>query len=327
MAIIKVGLKRASKSSGNNPRGSKIFLVGSSTKVGDDIDQILDASQFGGTAIPAYDALWDASDALNLRVDTKDAEPWDEEGGTQEGYWWQVIVQYLVPDVIETQRPVNPTDRDWEWSKTTDKQERVIFNSLFDTTGYVYPQPVGVGMLNLEAGDAITNTAGDPPEGGVTGPVSRSVITLTKYVNDASDLGVADWETLDTFIDSVNDGSKSILDVDYLRWDLLMDDISYAPHSENGYECFKVVFRVIADKYIRHVFSYPSAGYNQIIDGTSTKILVNGEEPSNPVLLDLIGQVIPDATASPYIKIPVIVSAGVNQEKDWSSIALPATIP
>jgi len=328
MAIIKVGLREAEKSQGSNPTGIKRFLVGSDTKISDNIDPILDASVLGGNGVPSYNDLWSIDTTVNLRVDNKRSFAYDSDDGVQEGFWWIVEVNYAVPDISNNQSAEDPTARDWLWSKSSEKEETTLSFSLYDTTDYVYPSGA-VDMVNLGQGDAATNTAGEPPENGVTRQESNRVITMSKYINEVTDLGVADWDELDEFIDTVNDGIVSLLDVDYDKWQLRMDDIDYEPVSENGYDVIRVVFRVTANKKKTHVFSYPSAGYNQLIDGDLVKIknTKTGEDIQSPRLLDSTGAVIPEPESAPYLAEPTLVLCGKNELADWSSLNLPETIP
>jgi hypothetical protein len=251
----------------------------------------------------------------------------DMEGGAMEGYWWSVEVNYETPEINPNQKPLDPRDRDWDWSKTTEKSEIVITAGLYDTTGYTFPG--AAEMVNLDAGDAITNTAGDPPENGVTRTISRQIITLTKYVDDYSDLGATSWDDLEQYIDTVNSTSVDILDQTYEKWEVRVDSIDYAPHSENGFDVIKVVLRLTADKYITHIFSYPSAGYNEVLNGKRTEIRNSdtGEKIASPRLLDAdgIGKGLP--TEKPYITPATIVSVGVNRLRDLSNLTLPSTIP
>lgn len=328
MAIIKVGLKRAEKSQGQNPTGQKVYLVGSDTKISDDIDTILDASYLGGSAVPAYNDLWSIDTTINLRVDTKRASAWDEEEGTQEGYWWVVTINYAVPEINSNQNDEDPRNRDWLWSKTNEKSERVLVSSLFDTSDYVYPEAGADQMVNLSAGDAITNTAFEPPEGGVVGPVSNGVITLSKYIDSASDVGPASFALLDAFIDTLNDADFTLLGITYGKWELYMDDISYEPVNENGYDVIKIVFRIIVDTRKTHVFTFPSAGYNQIVNGKKVPAFYSGgASPNSPRLLDGTGAVIPEPVSAPFISTPYLVSAGRNPLADWSTLNLPNAIP
>lgn len=328
MAIIKVGLKRAEKSQGQNPTGQKVYLVGSDTKISDDIDAILDASYLGGDAVPSYNDLWSVDTTVNLRVDNKRAMSWDEEEGTQEGYWWVVTVNYAIPDINSNQNAEDPRDRDWLWSKTNEKSERNLVSSLFDTAGYVYPEAGVDQMVNLASGDAITNTAFEPPEGGVAGPVSNGVITLSKFIDTASDVGPASFQALDAYIDTLNDAAVDLLGINYNKWELYMDDISYEPVNENGFDVIKIVFRIIVDTRKTHVFTFPSAGYNQIVNGKKVPASYpGGESPTNPRLLDDNGAVIPDPVAPPFISTPYLVSAGRNPLADWSTLTLPTSIP
>lgn len=336
MAITKVGLRRFNKSKGNNPTGTKVYLVGSDTSIADSqVDTILDAT-LGSNAIPAHDTLWSAGDSVNLRVDNKRAISHDEVDGYQEGFWWEVTVNYKVPPGPTNQNPEDPRDRAWLWSKSTEKGERVMVNSLFNTTqdtsgGYVYPGADATDMVNLEYGDAICNTAGEPPQGGVSGPVSRSVFTISKYVDDASDLGVSSWVELDRYIDTINDGSITLLDTNYEKWELYMEDINYRPVNENGYDVVFVELTIVADLFKKHVFTFPSAGYNELRDGTDGfdlyRIQNEDGDVVSPQLLSIDGTAIPNETSAPFIKTPVLISVGRNEPVDWSVLTLPTSIP
>jgi len=329
MTIIRVGLREAEKSQGLDPTGIKRFLVGSDEQIDDDIDTILDASVLAGQGVPVYDSLWNFDTTVNLRVSNKRALPYDSDDGVQEGFWWVVEVNYTVPAVSNGQSAEDPTDRDWLWSKSGEKEERALVNSLFDTTEYVYPEAGVDQMVNLFTGDAITNTAFEPPENGVTAPQSNRVIQLSKYINDVTDLGVASWDELDAFIDTVNDADSTLLDVPYEKWQLRMDDIDYEPISENGYDVIRVIFRIVADKFKTHVFSFPSAGFNEIKDGGLQKIRneKTGEDIQTARLLDDEGAAIPPPATAPFISTPYIVSVGRNELKDWSGLSLPVSIP
>jgi hypothetical protein len=155
-------------------------------------------------------------------------------------------------------------------------------------------------MVNLSNGDAITNTAGEPPESGISGPSSKTTITLSKYVNEAYD-----------------------------EWELLFDDISYEPVSENGYDVIRVVLRIIADTKKTHVFSFPSLGFNQMLNNKLTRIVneSDGGDAASPRLLDATGAAIPLPTSAPFLTDPYIISVGRNELSDWSSLTLPSSIP
>jgi len=331
MALTKLGLKRYEKSKGNTPSGTKVYLVGSDTPISDeDLDDVLDAT-VGASSIPEHNDLWKPTESINLRVESKRAMPYDVEEGTLEGYWWTVTVNYAVSSLNEDQDAEDPRDRAWLWSKSTEKTERVIINSLFDTTDYVYPEAEPEQMDNLPAGFAITNTAGEPPEGGVTGPVSNGVFSFTKYVNAATDLGVGSWAELDDLVDKLNDDTFQMLGRVYEKWELYMEDISYMPVSENGYDVMKVDFKVVADTFKTHVFSFPSAGYNErvpISGSYETRRIQDedGEDAVNPRLLDIDGSALPLPSSPPFILEPILISAGRHELADWSGLTLPATI-
>lgn len=324
MAIVRVGFKSGEKSAGSDPTGQKLYLVESDTKISDDIDQVLDAS-----GIPAYNSVWSGDTTINLLVSRKRAQALDVEEQTQEGFYWIVQVDYRVPDTDAGQTNEDPTDRDWLWSKTNEKSDRLVNNSLFDTAGYIFPESDANHMKNLTAGEAVTNTAGEPPEGGITGPVSKQVITLSKYIDVATDLGVASFEALDAYVDSINSASVTILGQTYDKWQLLMDDISYEPVSINGYDVIRVVFRIVVDTFKTHVFSFVSAGFNEKRTGTFTDTLTkivndNGEDVVAPRLLDKDGKAENVQVANIE---PTHVSVGINELKDFTTINFPAAIP
>jgi len=329
MTITRVGLREAEKSQGNDPTGKKQFLVASDTQIDDDIDTILDASGLSGQEVPAYNDLWSLDTTVNLRVTTKRAIPFDSDDGVQEGYYWLVDVNYAVPDISDGQSAEDPTQRDWLWSKSSEKEERALVNSLFDTSDYVYPEAGVDTMVNLGTADAITNTAFEPPENGVSASQSNRVITLSKYINAVTDLGVASWPELDAYIDTINDGTMTILDVPYEKWQARIDDIDYEPVSENGYDVIRVVFRIVTDTLKTHVFSFPSSGYNEIVSGKVQKIRnkKTGEDIASPRLLDADGAQIDPPGAAPFISTPYIVSAGRNSLADFSTLNLPVSIP
>jgi len=314
MAITLIGLHSAEKRNGDTPTGVKTFILESDTQITDDIDLILDFSD-----VPAYDETWDATNA-GLKVRQKGATAMDE----QEGFMWMVTANYEVSDTNSDQ-DADPRDRAWDWSKGPDKRQIVAPSSLFATTGHVYPDTAGGVNKNLAKGDAIQNTAGLPFSDGVVRTISRQIITLTKYVDDYSDLGQASWTVLDAFVDSVNSDTISILGVSYPKWQLLMDDISYSPHSENGFDVIKVSLRIIADPTYTHVGSFPSQGYKQI---KATKLVPivddKGNEVAEPRLLDIDGLAIPVTGA---LIDPIYVNAGLNIATAWTSLTLPATIP
>jgi hypothetical protein len=322
MTVQLIGLEAASKSNGQSPSGMRTYKLESDTKILTNIDDVIDFSD-----LPAYDEAWDASTNALLKVTDKRAEYLDDK----EGYYWYVRITYSPPTGQTGQEALDPRDREWLWSKSTEKNEVVTVNSLYDTSGYVYPTSSAGNMVNLGQNVAVANTAGDPPENGVVRPISRSVYSLTKYVDGPSDIvtGASSWADVNDYIDSVNSGDTTMLDVPYTKWEMYMDDITYEPHTENGYDSIRVPLTVVTDQYFKHVFSFPSAGYNQIIDDTSVEIRHPGtkEKISSPALLDSTGSPIADATAAPYIKTPVIVSAGVNQPKDWTQLTIPTSIP
>lgn len=328
MAILKVGFREGEKADGSDPSGWKKFLVESDTAITDDIDTILSAND-GVNAIPAHNAAWSVG-VTNLRVVKRRASAMDTEEGSQQGYFWEVLVSYAVPDAGSGQNEENPVNRDWLWGKGSDKQEEVRVASLLDTTGWIYPGTDAAHMVNLTLGDTFTNTAFEPPENGITGPKTDRVITLSRYINDYTDLGLLSWEALDAFIDTVNSDAVTLLGVAYAAWELRMDDIDYNPVSENGYDVIKVDFRIHVDTRYQHVVSFPSAGYNEI-DATTKKLkrITNdaGDDVQSPRLLDKLGAKIAPPGTAPYIGKPYIVSGGVNSAVAWAALSLPAAIP
>jgi len=225
MSITRVGFRIGSKTQGETPRGTKVYLVGSDTNIGDDIDQILDASQPGGIAVPDYDSNWGSGDTT-LKVRDKIANALDEEEGSMEGYWWTVDVQFGVTSQQEGQQALDPGGpRMGTGDVSPDKRDIQIDASLFDTSGYVYQTldatDAADQMVNLADGNAFTNTAGEPPETGVTRIRSRQVISLVKYITKTgwASLGVTDRSDLDSYNDTVNLNDMTILDVAYSKWE------------------------------------------------------------------------------------------------------------
>lgn len=325
MAVTLIGLREATKSAGSSPVGKRTYIVKSDAQITTDIDAILDS-----TSIPAYDAGWDGSTNLGLKVSNKTAEALDE----MEGYYWQVTVNYATPTGTDSdQDALDPRDRPWDWSKSTDKYEVVTPYSLFDTAGYLYPNTIATDMVNLGQKMAIANTAGDPPEGGIQQIISRSIFTMTKHVDRdgyASIVsGATGWSDLDDYIDSINSDSKAMLDNTYAKWEMRCDDIFYEPISENGFDVMKVTITVATDTYRKFVFAFPSSGYNYIdASGVQRPIRdADNEIITSARLLDEVGAPIPPPVSEPYINDPVIVSAGINEAKSWASLSIPATIP
>jgi hypothetical protein len=314
MAVTVIGLHSAELTDGEEPTGQKTYIAQSDTQILGNVIDVLDA-----TGIPVYDETYDPT-ATGLKVRTKRAVAMDE----QEGYVWMVTVNYQTPEKIEGQEELDPRDRPWDWSKTPDKRQIMAPDSRFSTTGYQYPG--STTNVNLDENDAIVNTAGFPFSDGVVRTISRQVITLTKYVDDYSGVGASSWEDLDSYMDSVNsNSSQSILDISYDKWELLMDAIDIAPHSENGFDVIRITFRIIADQLYTHVAAFPSQGYKQIVNGEDVDILDKSGQPvMEPRLLDEDGQ----AIVIPAVVLePVYVSAGLNESKDWSGLSLPSSIP
>jgi hypothetical protein len=328
MAITRLGLRSANKTQGNEPSGTKIFLVGSDTNIADDIDLILDASLASG-GIPEYNESWSVDDTSILVVD-KRADAYDEAEGGMEGFWWLVTVEYTSPDTVE--RALDPRDRNWEWSKVTDKRDIAIAASTFDTSGYVFPGVSAAEMLNLGEGESFVMTNGVPVESGVPRTASRKRISLTKYVdtpNGYSDIGASSWDDLDSFEDKVNSDSLVILDVSYDPWDLLVDSVNYEGVTENGFDVIKVDIELVADKEFKHVFSYPSVGYEETdsTGGLSAITDKAGQTVSMPQTLDLTGAAIPNPPFSPYVKAAILVSGGAHVLKALGTLTLPSSIP
>jgi hypothetical protein len=316
MAVTVIGLHSAELTDGEEPTGQKTYIAQSDTQILGNVIDVLDA-----TGIPVYDETYDPT-ATGLKVRTKRAVAMDE----QEGYVWMVTVNYETPEKTDGQEKLDPRDRPWDWSKGPDKRQIVAPDSRFDTSGYQYPGSNVLSNINLKNNEAIVNTAELPFSDGVVRTISRQVITLTKYVDDYSGVGASSWEDLDSYIDSVNSGNKSILNVSYTKWQLLMDDINYAPHSENGFDVIRISFRIIADTVYTHVAAFPSQGYKQLKGGELVDILDKSGQPvMEPRLLDSDGLAIP--LPSPVEIEPVYISAGLNESKDWAALSLPTSIP
>ena len=324
MAVTLIGLRSAGKTVGTSPSGRRVYLMHSDTQVTTDIDPVLD-----DTSIPAYDAGWDGTANVNLKVTDKQAVTHDE----YEGYYWMVNVTYATPTGNSDQDALDPRARPWDWSKFTEKYEETASSSLFDTSGYDYPTSISAEMFNLGDGDAIANTAGQPPEGGVPISISNNVFTMTKYVDrDGYDdivTGATGWDDLDSFIDSVNTADKAMLGTTYSKWQLKVEDITYEPYSENGYDVMRVTITVKTDTFRTHVFAFPSAGYKQIVAGGKLEPILDefNQTAASPQLLDIAGKKIAEPGAAPYTKTPIIVSVGVNKDKSWTTLLIPATIP
>lgn len=323
MAITLIGLHSADKKTGESPTGKKVFLVESDTQITDDINQILDFSD-----IPAYDATWDAQDFTsgdNLRVRRKSAEAMD----VQEGFIWMVTANYEPPTGTDGQDALDPRDRPWDWSYSPEKQQVVISDSLYNANK-IYPGSLAADNINLAKGAAIQNTAGLPFSDGVLRTISRQTITLTKYVstpNGYTDFGVASWEALDAFQGTVNDQTAgiTILGIPYAHHELLMDEITRAPVSENGFDVIKVTFRIVTDTVYTHTMSLPSQGMKQLVNNDLVAIWDDqGNEIIEPRLLDKDGVAIPVTGA---VLDPIYINFGVYTEKDWTGLSLPTSIP
>lgn len=321
MAITLIGLHSAEKRNGETPTGQKTFILESDTQITDDIDQILDF-----TDLPAYDETWNATDPDNLRVRQKRATTMDE----QEGFIWMVETNYEVPTGTDGQDALDPRDRPWDWSITPDKREIVAPSSLYTATQN-YPNSVAGNNKKLTKGDAIQNTAGLPFSDGVLRTISRIAISLTKYVsspNGYTELGLGSWQEFDQLQDSVNDntGNIAILGTTYTTHQLLMDEVNRAPVSENGFDVIKVNLRIIVDTIFTHEAFFPSQGFKELdLDNNLIPIYdAAGDPTSEPRLLNITGNAIPLTGA---LIDPVYVVAGLNEEKDWTSLTLPATIP
>jgi len=321
MAITLIGLHSAEKRNGETPTGQKTFILQSDTQITDDIDQVLN---FAG--IPEYDDIWDGVDPDNLRVRQKRATTMDE----QEGYLWMVEVSYEVPTGTDGQDALDPRDRPWDWSISPDKREVVAPSSLYTATQN-YPNSVAGNNKKLTAGEAIQNTAGLPFSDGVLRTISRITIGLTKYVsspNGYTELGLASWKEFDELQDSVNDnsGNITILGTAYTTHQLLMDEVNRAPVSENGFDVIKVNMRIVVDTTFTHEAFFPSQGFKEL--DLNNKIIpiydAAGDPTSEPRLLDINGNAI--ALAGALID-PVYVVAGLNNEKDWTGVTFPASIP
>ena len=328
MAINYLSLRRATLQDGPSPSGQKEYLVGSTVKISDNIDDILDAS-YDGKEIPSYNDSWNDSDRTNLLRSDINAFAHDEKDGYQEGYWWIVVADYSVPE--DVQNELDPTDRDWEWSKTNDKRQINSPLSLFDTSDYVYPGSSALDMVNLNEGDAVVNTIGEPPESGVGRVVSRTVINLTKYVNNITDLGVSSYFELDSFVDKVNQSAITILGVTYDEYELLLDAADYQSITENGFECIKVDFRIIADFVLTHIFTFQNASYNYLNQDENNRRQKirdeEGTEVNTPQLIDKDGQEIPLPETAPFTKVPTLISVGRNKLADFNTISFPSTVP
>jgi hypothetical protein len=315
MAVTVIGLHSAELTDGEEPSGQKTYIAQSDTQILGNVIDVLNA-----TGIPVYDETYDPT-ATGLKVRTKRATAMDE----QEGYVWMVTVNYQTPEKTDGQDALDPRDRPWDWSKTPEKRQISAPDSRFDTSGYQYPGSNAIENVNLGANKAIVNTANLPFSDGVLRTISRQIITLTKYVDDYSGVGASSWEDLDSYVDSLNSGNESILDVSYTQWQLLMDSIDYAPHSENGFDVVRVSLRIIADKLYTHVASFPSQGYKQLKGGELVDINDKSGQPvMEPRLLDKDGLAIP--VPAPNIK-PIYVNAGLNEVKNWSGLSLPSSIP
>jgi len=184
-------------------------------------------------------------------------------------------------------------------------------------------------MKNLGDNEAFVHTNQVAPEGGVPASSSQKQITIFRYISTYSDVGASSWEDLDSYEDAVNSDEVSLLNVDYGPRELKLDTVAYANHYENGFKRIKITLTFIADKTFQHVYSYPSAGYDELDANKKLKKIQieGGNTPSEPQLLDIDGRRIPDPTAAPFVKTPVIVSGGRNILKAFAPLDIPNTIP
>jgi hypothetical protein len=315
MAVTVKGLLSAEKDAGNLSTGTKKYIVQSDSQITDDVDLIIDAA-----GLPLYDDIWSVYDTTGLRVRNKRARAIDDIGG----YVWEVTVEYEVPTAQEGQDDLNPVDRDWDWSVAPNKKQIAATQSLFTPTDYQFIDSLPDENVNLAQGKALQNTANSPIVG-LQQNIVQQAITLSKYVNDATDLGVLSWELLDLYVDTVNSDTKTILDRSLVKWTALMDSITYGPVSENGFDCYLVNFRILVDPYYTHVASVVSAGYQQLVSGKLVPIPdAKYGITTEPRPLDKDGKVIEQTGTQ--IK-PVYINAGLNQAISWASLSLPSTIP
>jgi len=321
--ILKIGIRAATKGTGKESGGEKVYLVYADANIGDDIDQILDASTVAFGQIPDYGDIWSGDDS-SLWLEDKQAVPHDAKDGVMEGYAWLVNATFT-----DGERPADdPKDRPWEWSKDAVNREITIAASTFDTTGYIFPGSDAAHMKNLGENKAFVHTNNVAPEGGVPANANQTQITIFRYISTYADVGAASWEDLDNYVNTVNSDEVSLLDVDYTTWELKMESVAYHNHFENGFKRIKITLTFVADKEFKHVFAYPSAGYDELSDNKLRQITIDeGGTPSDPQLLDIDGLRIPDPDSAPFVKIPILVSGGRNILKAFSPLSIPATIP
>jgi hypothetical protein len=104
-----------------------------------------------------------------------------------------------------------------------------------------------------------------------------------------------------------------------------MDEISYGPISENGFDRIKVTFRIVADKEWTHTRAIVNAGLKQRVGGKEIPCVDDAGNPAfEPKMLDNDGKQVPlDGSIIPAY----YVTAGVHRSANWTALLLPETIP
>jgi hypothetical protein len=110
---------------------------------------------------------------------------------------------------------------------------------------------------------------------------------------------------------------------------VLCDSVNYGNVTENGFEVIRATFVFVTDKVFKHVFSYPSADYEDIKAGDKDPTPIvdgHGGTVSTPRLLDADGAEIPNPPGG-ALKTPFIVSGGAHVEKAFDPLTIPESIP
>lgn len=255
----------------NRQTGSRTYNVWSDVRV--DLDEVLQQATF----IPQIGDAWGASGASGPQGLVAVRQTPIEVNKEQKFY--KIQVDYETDDSYSS---------NWNVSLTTVKinyvpwRTKTAYNeaptSIFDSTQYL--GPAGYGGDEDAFGYPIINRAKDPFEPSLTDTRYASKLTLKRVFRSLASIQ-ANVPSPDMTIDSIDSlmSWRGVMNTSLIQiagiigdaWTFKIDDISCArlPRADGSYDT-EVTFVIIHDPR-SHAQVALNSGYNQIIDGTTTK--------------------------------------------------------
>lgn len=208
----------------------------------------------------------------------------------------------------------------------TDDTESTDFESLLVENPIDRPPDIQFGFITYTVpvesdinGEPIRNSAGDEFVPGLEETEHRMTCTISR------NLATWDGSSRYDYMDTLNSGAITIAGVAVGAKQALIKDISATAQNENGVAFVRETIVIeFNDDYTRHVLDqgmYSFDGYEAGVGDVKERIKLNGEDVTEPQLLDGAGKKLAAGAA------PVYLDFETKEATNWGALNLPTTFP